>query len=100
MKNQDWKYIGYIYDLDINVVHKLLHIYIDTWYDFSLDRKNLIKRKIIKISVKAILAYEKDFIIIEDKQTIKENKKTLENIRKVFINIPEPNYNLNFKKYE
>lgn len=100
VKNQDWKYIGYIYDLDINVVHKLLHIYIDTWYDFSLDRKNLIKRKIIKISVKAILAYEKDFIIIEDKQTIKENKKTLENIRKVFINIPEPNYNLNFKKYE
>jgi hypothetical protein len=59
-----------------------------------------LKRNIIKISQKAILAYEKDCVVIQEKQTKKENKKTLENIRKVFINIPEPNYNLNFNKYE
>lgn len=92
--------LGYIYDIEINGVHKLQYIYIEGWYFFSLDRKHLLQRDIRKVSAKAILSYEKESVIINHTPTIKENKKTLENIRKVFINIPEPNYNLNFNTYE
>lgn len=100
VKNENGKNIWYVDDIEINLVNKLQYIYINNGYNLSFDRKNILKRNIIKISQKAILAYEKDCVVIQEKQTIKENKKTLENIRKVFINIPEPNYNLNFKKYE
>lgn len=100
VKNEEWKSIWYVDDIEMNIVHKLQYIYVDNGYNLSFDRKNIMKRNIVKISAKAILSYEKHFIVIKEKQTIKENKKTLENIRKVFINIPEPNYNLNFKKYE
>ncbi|MGE4444110.1 MAG: PRC-barrel domain-containing protein [Candidatus Altimarinota bacterium] len=100
VKNENGKNIGYVDDIEINLVNKLQYIYINNGYNLSFDRKNILKRNIIKISQKAILAYEKDCVVIQEKQTIKENKKTLENIRKVFINIPEPNYNLNFNKYE
>ena len=41
--------------------------------------------------------YEKDYIIIENKNKLKENKNTLENISKIFINIQNPSYNLNIK---
>jgi len=78
----------------------LQYIYIESGYFLSLDRKNLFQRNTRKISAKAIVSYEKESIIIKDIPFIKENKKTLENIRKVFINIPEPNYNLNFNTYE
>lgn len=100
VKNEVGKNIWYIDDIEINIVNKLQYIYVNNGYNLSFDRKNILKRNIVKISAKAILSYEKDFVVIQEKQTIKENKKTLENIRKVFINIPEPNYNLNFKKYE
>ncbi len=100
VKNQQWEMLGYVWDIDFNIVNKLQYIYIDRGYDFSLNVKHLVERKIIKISKKAIISYEDEYILINDKESLKENKKTLENIRKVFINIPNPTYTINLKKYE
>lgn len=100
VQNEYGSHLWYICDVEINITHTLQYIYIESGYFLSLDRKNLFQRNTRKISAKAIVSYEKESIIIKDTTFIKENKKTLENIRKVFINIPEPNYNLNFNTYE
>lgn len=100
VKNEDLITLWNIEDIDFDITYKLKNIYIDYWYIFSIKTSKILKKNIIKISKKAILSYEKDFIIIKDKQTIKENKKTFENISKIFINIPTPNYNINQNKYE
>ncbi len=100
VKNEDFITLWTIEDIDFDLTNKLKNIYIDYWYFFSIWTSRILQRNIIKISKKAILSYQKDFIIIKDKQSIKENKKTLENISKIFINIPTPNYNINQNKYE
>jgi sporulation protein YlmC with PRC-barrel domain len=100
VQNQDGVLLGYINDIDFDIGKNLTDIYVDMGYNISLEENNLIKKDMRKISKKAIVSYENDFIVIQDRQTLKENKKTLENISKIFINIPTPNYTINFKKYE
>lgn len=94
-----------IEDIEFDITYKLKNIIIDAWYNLSSieiisPTKISIKRNLIKISKKAILSYNKDYVLIESRNIIKENKKTLENISKIFINIPNPSYNINFKKYD
>lgn len=84
---------------------ELKYIIIDCGYNLTSievlsPTKISIKKNIIKVSKKAILSYEKDYILIENKRRIKENKKTLENISKIFINIPNPSYNINPITYD
>lgn len=98
--NEQWIFLGHINDIEFDILKKLKYFYVDMGYNLSLEKKNLIKRNIRKMSKKAVLSYEDDFILIQDTQMIKENKKTLENISKIFINIPTPNYTINLKKYE
>lgn len=96
--NEQWIFLGHINDIEFDVLKKLKYLYIDTGYNLTLEKNNLIRRNIKKMSKKAVLSYEDDFILVQDTQIIKENKKTLENISKIFINIPTPNYTINFKK--
>lgn len=100
VKNEDGRILWSIDDVEFDITNKLKYIYVDCWYSFLINTSKILQKNISKISKKAILSYEKDCVIIKDKQSIKENKKTLENISKIFINIPTPNYNINLKKYE
>ena len=100
VKNEDLELIWNIYDIEFDLTNKLKYIYVDNWYNFSLNSKILLEKQILKIHKKNIIDYKKDFLIVKDKQFVKENKKTLENIKKVFINIPKVNYNINLKEYE
>lgn len=100
VKNEEMQNIWFIEDIEFDYNYKLKYIIIDWWYIFpSIEIINKtkinIKKDIRKISKKSILSYEKDFIIIEDREFIKENKKTLENISKIFINIKKPSFNIN-----
>lgn len=100
VKNEDFEHLWYIEDVEFDFNYKIKDIIVDFWYsflDFEVISKTKIniKKDIRKISKKSILSYEKDFIVIKDKNVLKENKKTLENISKIFINIKKPSYNIN-----
>lgn len=101
----DGKVIGNVENIFFDSHYKLKNIYIDAWYHFSslefiTPTKISIRKNILSIAKKKILSYQKDFILVENIESLKENKKTLEKISKIFINIPNPSYTLNFKKYE
>ncbi len=98
--NEEWQNLWTIEDIEFDDNNKLKFLIIDWWYNFSgikIINKTKIKvdKDIRKISKENILSYEKDYILIKDKEFIKENKKTLENISKIFINIESPSYNIN-----
>lgn len=99
VKNQDLKTIWYIYDIEFDLTNKLKFLHIETWFYFWLELSEIIKKQVIKISFNNILKFEKEYIIINEKEFLKENKKILENIKNLFINVNNPSYNtINFKK--
>lgn len=101
VKNQDLKTIWYIYDIEFDLTNKLKFLYIENKFNFWLEITEIIKKQVIKISFNNILKFEKEYIVINDKEFLKENKKILENIKNLFININNPSYNtINLKKYE
>lgn len=100
VRNIDNKILWNIDDIEFDITYKLKNLIVDTWYNISSvevisPTKLSIKKNFIKISQKAILSYENDYILIDDNNLIKENKKTLEKISETFINIPNPSYNIN-----
>lgn len=105
VKNEDLENIWIIEDIEFDLTYKLKNIIIDCWYIFSsqeiINNSQInIKKDIRKINKNNILSYEKNYILLNDKNILKKNKKILENISKIFINIPKPIYNINKKKYE
>lgn len=100
VKNEDFQNLWVVEDVEFDLTNKLKYIIVDCWYNFSnieiLSKTKIsIKKDIRKISQKNIISYQKDYIVVKDKNFLKENKKTFENISKIFINIPNPNYNIN-----
>lgn len=100
VKNTNNKILWNIDNIEFDLTYKLKNLIIDVWYNISSvevisPTKISIRKNFINISKKAILSYEKDYVLIDDNTFIKENKKTLEKISEIFINIPNPSYNIN-----
>lgn len=105
VKNIDWKILWIVEDIEFDLMYNLKNIIIDEWYNLSsievINKKQIsIKKNIRKISIKYIISYEKENIIINDYILLKNNKKTLDNFYKIFINRWSTTYNTNKKIYE
>lgn len=99
VKNEDFKIIWTVEDIEFDEYYNLINIIIDEWFSFSsleiINKKNIkLKKSFKKVQKNNILSYKKDFIVIKDKESI-NNEKILENFSKIFINMKSPNYYLN-----